>query len=87
MFGIYSDKRKNNDNKIQTKVNEFQKTLQKIGYEKNKQKLLQKERQVRKLKEQKEKKQKQVIKLKEQKETCKRKSKNLQNRIEISKLN
>ena len=81
MFGIYSDKRKNNDNKIKTKVNEFQKTLQKIGYEKNKQKLLQKEKQVIKLKEQKEKKQQQVIKLREQKETCKRKSKNLQNRI------
>ena len=81
MFGIYSDKRKNNDNKIKTKVNEFQKTLQKIGYEKNKQKLLQKEKQVIKLKEQKEKKQQQVIKLREQKEICKRKSKNLQNRI------
>lgn len=76
MLGLrYFDKRKNNEKENDSKVKEFQKTLQKIGYEKKKQneyklikqKLLQKEKQVRKLKE--------------QKETCKRKSKNLQNRI------
>lgn len=76
MLGLrYFDKRKNNDKEIKSKVNEFQKTLQKIGYEKNKQ------NEYKLMKEKLLQKQKQLIKLKEQKETCKRKSKNLQNRI------